>query len=118
MSEKLKPCPFCGASPTPMFERLGNDRLPDYFYGHDGEWIISCGGPTVDLPHRPIWVHDVDKSVAINAWNSRPIEDALKTSLKLVTGGYQNMVALHHSDPKATNDAIEQARKLMEENHE
>ena len=66
MSEELKPCPFC---PSPTDVRLTAD---------DAFWAVvfcSCGAHGAPSP---------DEDKAVEYWNTRPIEDALRAALEMV----------------------------------
>jgi len=64
----LKPCPFCGTEPNHMTSELG-DR-PCFYY--------ECDNPKCGAAEKG-W-HDTEQE-AINAWNTRPIEDALRKEI-------------------------------------
>ena len=67
MSEELKPCPFCG-SPAELEQE---NYSMHYFCWCANE---NCGCADT---------HDYkDARLAIKAWNTRPIEDELRTALK------------------------------------
>lgn len=61
----LKPCPFCGTEPNHMTSELG-DR-PCFYY--------ECENPKCGAAEKG-W-HNTEQE-AIYAWNTRPIEDALR----------------------------------------
>ena len=64
----LKPCPFCGKDPNQTTAELG-DR-PCFYY--------ECENPKC---HAAEWGwHDTEQE-AIDAWNNRPIEDALQARI-------------------------------------
>lgn len=62
MSEKLKPCPFCGGEATQLF-RLTPEGEERYIYGC---CTIKCVGNVLGLR----WGFKTDKE-AIEAWNRR-----------------------------------------------
>ena len=68
MSDKLKPCPFCGAKPHPTTADLLT--RPCFYY--------ECENKTCHAAEKG-W-HDT-KQEAIDAWNTRPIEDALQARI-------------------------------------
>ena len=67
MSEQPKPCPFCGQY-DPEIKR--GQRY--YFADCD---FVDCGGCGACGPNVLV------ESGAIEAWNTRPIEDALRAAL-------------------------------------
>ena len=64
----LKPCPFCGKEPNQKGTELG-DR-PCFYY--------ECDNPKCCAAEMG-W-HDTEQE-AIDAWNNRPIEDALRKEI-------------------------------------
>lgn len=68
MSNKLKPCPFCGTKP----HHITADLLtrPCFYY--------ECENKTCHAAEKG-W-HDTEQE-AIDAWNTRPIEDALQARI-------------------------------------
>lgn len=66
MSEELKPCPFCGA-----------DAVVEH--GDASYWVSPCcpGSCTVEL--ETSWFDTREEAIA--AWNTRPVEDALRTRI-------------------------------------
>ena len=64
----LKPCPFCGKEPNQKGTELG-DR-PCFYYECENP---KCGASEMG------W-HDTEQE-AIDAWNNRPIEDALRKEI-------------------------------------
>ena len=64
----LKPCPFCGKEPNQKGTELG-DR-PCFYYECDNP---KCGASEMG------W-HDTEQE-AIDAWNNRPVEDALQARI-------------------------------------
>lgn len=67
MSEKLKPCPFCGGEAVV--------ECHDEDYGDD--WIVSCinlDGECEITPHTKFYE---TKQEAIEAWNRRSNQDAV-----------------------------------------
>lgn len=73
MDEQLKPCPFCGEAPHMM---VWNDASRP---GTD----IECVG--MDCPTRGCEVcvkGDDHERRAIAAWNTRPVEDALRAEVE------------------------------------
>ena len=64
----LKPCPFCGKDPNQTTAELG-DR-PCFYY--------ECENPKCHAAEMG-W-HDTEQE-AIDAWNNRPIEDALQARI-------------------------------------
>lgn len=86
--KELKPCPFCGNSAS--FDTVKTD----------GGWTINCDAETC---MGIIW--GVTESAAIDAWNTRPLEDAqaaeierLRSALAGLVEAYDNATApdLHH----------------------
>jgi Lar family restriction alleviation protein len=67
MSE-LKPCPFCGTKPHPITADLLT--RPCFYY--------ECENKTCHAAEKG-W-HDTEQE-AIDAWNTRPIEEALRTRI-------------------------------------
>ena len=59
MSDELKPCPFCGGVPNSSTERVGHST-----------WLtfVKCETCAFDMQ--------------MSKWNTRPIEDALRTELE------------------------------------
>jgi len=73
VSDKLKPCPFCGTKPHPITADLLT--RPCFYY--------ECENKTCHAAEKG-W-HDTEQE-AIDAWNSRPIEDALQAEIETLTG--------------------------------
>jgi len=71
MSEKLKPCPFCGKQPKTWFDV---DALTE------GYNVKCC-----DILITTIFMSD-----AIKAWNNRPVEDALVEALEALLNHTKN----------------------------
>ena len=65
MTDKLKPCPFCGQNSAEM----RNDK--NYFT----VWCRSCGAMRNELGY-------ISKEAVTTRWNKRPIEDALRARLE------------------------------------
>ncbi len=65
MSEELKPCPFCGSSGAILDEPLNEDE-----YGCFCNALCGAIGPC-----------DEDGEKAVEFWNTRPIEDALRARI-------------------------------------
>ncbi|MGF0036490.1 Lar family restriction alleviation protein [Victivallis vadensis] len=61
MSEKLKPCPFCGAD---------SDISVQDYDTEDPYYVVAC--TNCNMAHSS----SDDENVAIRNWNDRPIEDA------------------------------------------
>ena len=63
MSEKLKPCPFCGVTPDVEFE-LGEQNWK--------KWFVKC-----HTKYCPVDKTDwsVNKQIAIDTWNTRHKEE-------------------------------------------
>jgi len=68
VKEQLKPCPFCGTKPHPITADLLT--RPCFYY--------ECENKTCHAAEKG-W-HDTEQE-AIDAWNARPIEDALNAEL-------------------------------------
>ena len=69
MTDKIKPCPFCGKEP-----RIIVDEGPDV--GFD-EYLIDCDC----ISGIEVYGHEVDgdtEESTIAKWNTRPIEDRLR----------------------------------------
>lgn len=60
MSEELKPCPFCGSHAT----------IRQNFHG----FYVECD----NIDCRAVGSWDLGASGAIEKWNTRPLEDALR----------------------------------------
>ena len=67
----LKPCPFCGKDPNQTTAELG-DR-PCFYY--------ECDNPKCHAAEMG-W-HDTEQE-AIDSWNNRPIEDALRKEIDML----------------------------------
>ncbi|TDQ63611.1 hypothetical protein ATL17_1618 [Maritalea mobilis] len=63
MSEKLKPCPFCGSSILDTY-KIGNGR------------VVAC--------------RDCGGGANVNRWNTRPLEQELVEALKDLTDACDN----------------------------
>jgi|GEM_PF-5555423 len=87
----LKPCPFCGKDPNQATAELG-DR-PCFYY--------ECENPKCGAAEKG-W-HDTEQE-AINAWNTRPIEDALRKEIE--------QIMLSHE--QATNEALKLQKRVHE----
>jgi hypothetical protein len=69
MTEKLKPCPFCGEKAT----------IEDCsYYDEKKSWSAMCGNPSCFAYTE---THKT-KSLAIERWNKRPIEEALQKRIE------------------------------------
>jgi len=79
----LKPCPFCGKEPNQKGTELG-DR-PCFYYECENP---KCGASEMG------W-HDTEQE-AIDAWNNRPIEDALQARIKEL----ENAAIVWHKYPE------------------
>lgn len=66
MNDELKPCPFCGGMPT-LESHLADMEEPGWAFVH-----CPCGGEAEMSDYE---------SQAIEGWNTRPIEDALRAEL-------------------------------------
>ena len=79
----LKPCPFCGKEPNQKGTELG-DR-PCFYY--------ECDNPKCCAAEMG-W-HDTEQE-AIDAWNNRPIEDALQARIEEL----ENAAIVWHKYPE------------------
>lgn len=61
MSEKLKPCPFCGK--LPYWE--------EYVNMHPRSYALHCNSLEDDCLERPFTSSYVNKEKAIEEWNTR-----------------------------------------------
>lgn len=75
----LKPCPFCGKEPSQTTAELG-DR-PCFYY--------ECGNPKCHAAEMG-W-HDTEQE-ARDAWNNRPIEDALRKEIAQLQADNRSLV--------------------------
>ena len=75
----LKPCPFCGKDPNQMTSEL-SDR-PCFYYECENP---KCGASEMG------W-HDTEQE-AIDAWNNRPIEDALRKEIARLQADNHSLV--------------------------
>jgi Lar family restriction alleviation protein len=75
----LKPCPFCGKDPNQATAELG-DR-PCFYY--------ECKNPKCGATEMG-W-HNTEQE-AINAWNTRPIEDALRNEIAQLQADNRSLV--------------------------
>jgi len=75
----LKPCPFCGKEPNQTSTELG-DR-PCFYY--------ECENPKCCAAEMG-W-HDTEQE-AIDAWNTRPIEDALRKEISQLQADNRSLV--------------------------
>ena len=75
----LKPCPFCGKDPNQTTAELG-DR-PCFYY--------ECENPKCHAAEMG-W-HDTEQE-AIDAWNTRPIEDALRKEIAQLQADNRSLV--------------------------
>ena len=66
MTDKLKPCPFCGAAPQMATEDMEDvPNKDDYMVS-----LIVCAGCNVDMTHRAKTTK-VSRAEAIAMWNRR-----------------------------------------------
>ena len=108
--EELKPCPFCGADP---------DTVANY---------VECCNCDYQLP-----VYNIDdqyqEEEAINHWNTRPIEDALrrqleeaKTALETQKKAVSELYQIENKDIgaflKGTKESIETTKRLVSSERE
>ena len=63
MASELKPCPFCGSKPT--IDRGGPGNLVWYIECEEDEYVASTQSGGM-------------RKEAVAAWNTRPVEDALR----------------------------------------
>jgi Lar family restriction alleviation protein len=75
----LKPCPFCGTEPNHITSELGDN--PCFYY--------ECENPKCGAAEKG-W-HDTEQE-AINAWNTRPIEDALRKEIAQLQADNRSLV--------------------------
>lgn len=64
MIEELKCCPFCGS----------NDIEVKKYYDDGWYWFVTCKNCKAEKIHQ-------FKGVAIQNWNTRPVEDVLRVAL-------------------------------------
>jgi Lar family restriction alleviation protein len=76
---ELKPCPFCGTKPHPITADL--HTRPCFYY--------ECENKTCHAAEKG-W-HDTEQE-AIDAWNTRPIEDALRSRITELEKHIKNAV--------------------------
>ena len=89
----LKPCPFCGKDPNQATAELG-DR-PCFYY--------ECENPKCGAAEKG-W-HDTEKE-AINAWNTRPIEDALRKEIAQLQADNRSLVEQMNAMALKPNQAV------------
>lgn len=65
MTEKLKPCPFCGGKANFRIVRVGEDSY---------KYRLSCSNPKCFCSSSLSYS---TREEAVNAWNNRPIENEL-----------------------------------------
>lgn len=82
MSEDLRPCPFCGGEPDMIHAVL------EEYHSVDPEVICKACGYSIKSKDLAIAIADSPKEncefmdrLAIQCWNFRPVEDALKAEL-------------------------------------
>ena len=88
MKTELKPCPFCGTKPHPVSADLLT--RPCFYY--------ECENKTCHAAEKG-W-HDTEQE-AIDAWNRRPIEESLQSSISELEG---KMESVCHSDAHFRNE--------------
>lgn len=95
--KELKPCPFCGRTETLSVDTEANTctgNLPQQWYASvicicfDGDFCCPVTGEGA--------TEEEAKAKAIDAWNTRPIEDALRAEL-----------ARKDEETKALNELVE-----------
>ena len=94
MSEKLKPCPFCGGQ---AFRADGNCK-PDYV-------AIHCSSCFASGEERTIY------ETAKEAWNTRTIENRLIGALDIVRMDIER--ALENSPDLALENSLESALEVI-----
>ena len=84
MSEELKPCPFCGGMP----------KVNDWTLKGITDKRCFC-----DNEKCPVYL---SKTIAIDNWNTRPIEDALNARIAELEAEIERLTA--HSDIERQDD--------------
>lgn len=64
----LKPCPFCGGSPIPVYCENGNRYTSNIFYPSK-RGTVKCKRCKIELPRVYSKI-----TKAVEAWNRRPME--------------------------------------------
>ena len=98
----LKPCPFCGKEPNQMTAELG-DR-PCFYY--------ECENPKCQAAEMG-W-HDTEQE-AIDAWNTRPIEDALRKEIAQLQADNRSLVEQMNQMALKQNQEVIEWHKRSEE---
>lgn len=65
MNNKLKPCPFCGGSPIPVYCENGNRYTSNVFYPSK-RGTVKCKQCEIELPRVYSKI-----TKAVEAWNRR-----------------------------------------------
>lgn len=93
MSEDLKACPFCG-----------NEMNDDNFFSCDG-YPQACG----------CWEQTHTAQEAVDVWNHRPIEDALREENKKLKDALAEIVRNSKSDELPDGLEIWECRLIAQE---
>jgi Lar family restriction alleviation protein len=72
MTDTLLPCPFCGSDAKVI--RTDKDRRP-----YDWRYVVQC------VECHAEGQYDLGESGAIETWNTRPLESALRAQLSEIT---------------------------------
>jgi hypothetical protein len=105
MSEELKACPFCGANDP--YHEISEDEIHVW---------IACGNCFATSSR----VHTEHHTSADFAWNTRPLEDALRKQLTKAITEKDKWIKIYETESKLRRkDLIESdaLRKQLEEEH-
>lgn len=102
MSDELKPCPFCGVSPKEEWHQYRNGTLQVY-----------CDNP--ECPAESIYTGLLEPSEARKAWNTRPVEDALRAEIERWRADATRLAAelKLEQNPGCTCDALREHYALI-----